>query len=134
MERDVFQQTFERLKTQSGLTDAEIARRLDVNRSTVSRWKDGTISPPLSKIKEIANLFGVSPLEFIDDSVEENEVRNTLKKALPEGAIPVKGKSITVPLYGSIAAGVPLEAIPVEEYIEIPEDVGVGILMPFFSA
>lgn len=85
MERDVFQQTFERLKTQSGLTDAEIARRLDVNRSTVSRWKDGTISPPLSKIKEIANLFGVSPLEFIDDSVEENEVRNTLKKLYQKG-------------------------------------------------
>lgn len=69
-----------------------------------------------SSLEKIADFFQVSPLIFVDDKYKHT--------TFPIGAIPVKAKSISVPLYGSIAAGVPLEAIPVEEYIEIPEDVG----------
>ena len=104
MSFDTFKKVFSNLVEKSGYSDAEIARRLGVNRSTISRWKSGEQSPPLPKVKEIANFFGVSPMVFVD-----------------EGRIPVVGRSVEVPLYGSIAAGIPLEMIEIEEYIEIPE-------------
>ncbi|MEK5415849.1 LexA family protein [Paenibacillus sp. FSL L8-0708] len=113
---DIFSKVFSELADKSGLNDAELARRLDVNRSTIGRWKNGELSPKLPVLKKIADFFQVSPLIFVDDKYKHT--------TFPIGAIPVKAKSISVPLYGSIAAGVPLEAIPVEEYIEIPEDVG----------
>ncbi|WP_438498069.1 LexA family protein [Paenibacillus sp. IHBB 3054] len=113
---DIFSIVFSELAEKSGYTDAELARRLKVNRSTIGRWKSGELSPKLPVLKTIAELFQVNPLIFVDDKYK--------KSSLPEGAIPVKATSISVPLYGSIAAGMPLEAIPVEEYIEIPEDVG----------
>ncbi|KAA1180658.1 LexA family protein [Paenibacillus sp. B2(2019)] len=116
MEKDNFQVVFEKLVKNSSYTDAELSRRLNVNRSTIGRWRRGEISPPLSKIKEIANIFGVSPLKFISDEIQDLE--------RPKEAISIKGTSVQVPLYGSIAAGIPLEAIPIEEYIEIPEDIG----------
>lgn len=113
---DIFSRVFSELADKSGYTDAELARRLKVNRSTIGRWKNGELSPKLPALKSIADLFQVNPLIFVDDKYKQS--------SLPKEAIPVKGKSISVPLYGSIAAGIPLEAIPVEEYIEIPEDVG----------
>lgn len=106
MSFDTFRKVFSNLVEKSGYSDAEIARRLGVNRSTISRWKSGEQSPPLPKVKEIANFFGVSPMVFVD-----------------EGRVPVVGKSVEVPLYGSVAAGIPLEMIEVDEYIEIPENI-----------
>ncbi|OME07905.1 MULTISPECIES: XRE family transcriptional regulator [Paenibacillus] len=113
---DIFSKVFSELVSKSNYTDAELARRLNVNRSTIGRWKNGDLSPKLPKLKDIADLFQVNPLIFVDDQYK--------KTVLPKEAIPVKGTSVLVPLYGSIAAGLPLEAIPVEEYIEIPEEIG----------
>lgn len=106
MALDTFKKVFSELIEKSGYSDAEVARRLGVNPSTVCRWKSGEQSPPLSKIKRIADFFGVNPMVFVS-----------------EDAIPVVGKSTEVPLYGSIAAGVPLEMVKVEEYVEIPENI-----------
>lgn len=113
-----FSIVFSRLVEKSPHTDAEIARRLDVNRSTISRWKSGDQSPPLSKIPEIAALFDVHPTIFVGESADSQIVAES---SAHYGARKIKGASWKVPLYGSIAAGQPLEMINVEDYIEIPE-------------
>lgn len=120
MSFQTFRIVFSKLVDQSGYTDAEIARRLEVNRSTIGRWKSGEQSPPLSKIKDIAMLFGVKPMVFVEDSPIEALVGESSGSY---SALPVKGASWKVPLYGSIAAGQPIEMIDVEDYIEIPEAV-----------
>ncbi|WP_158630162.1 LexA family transcriptional regulator [Cohnella sp. AR92] len=117
---ETFKVVFAKLVDQSGYSDAEVARRLDVNRSTIGRWKSGEQSPALSKIKEIAALFNVNPMVFVDEGqVKSPFVVNETKASYD--VVPVKGKSHKAPLYGSIAAGQPLEMITVEDYIEIPE-------------
>lgn len=113
---DIFSRVFSELANKSDYTDAELARRLNVNRSTIGRWKNGDLSPKLPMLKNIADLFQVNPLVFVDDQYKKTD--------LPKEAIAIKGTSVLVPLYGSIAAGVPLEMLPIEEYIEIPEDIG----------
>lgn len=107
----MFPKVLTNLIEKSGYSDAEIGKRLGVNRSTISRWKSGEQSPPLPKIREIAIFFGVHPTIFVDERISE----------LPK----LIGTSQLVPLYGSIAAGVPLEMIEVIEYIEIPLNVAL---------
>ena len=122
MSFETFKKVFSSLANKSGLPDAEIARRLDVNRSTIGRWKSGEQSPTLSKIPEIANLFDVHPTVFVDEN------HNATNKSFVVSESPaeyvnksLKGISSGVPLYGTIAAGQPLEMIEIKDYIEIPE-------------
>ncbi|MFB5761066.1 LexA family protein [Paenibacillus medicaginis] len=121
MSYQTFSRVFSRLVEKSNYSDAEVARRLSVNRSTISRWKSGEQSPALSKIKEIADLLEVNPMVFVDDSQEySNKVAEKKESYI---VTPVKGSSSNVPLYGSVAAGQPLEMIQIEDLIEIPESV-----------
>lgn len=62
---DVFNVVFSKLADKANINDAEIARRLGVNRSTITRWRSGDQSPPLSKIPAIAALFDVHPCVFV---------------------------------------------------------------------
>ncbi|MNJ34208.1 LexA repressor [compost metagenome] len=111
-----FSKVFSELINKSELNDAEVARRLNVNKSTISRWKTGEQSPHLSKIKEISLMFGVNPLLFVGD-----ELGLDIEK--PIKTVSVVGDSVPKPLYGSISAGLPLEMIPVEDYIDVPKTV-----------
>lgn len=69
---DLFAGVFTDLIKKSGYTDAEVARRLHVNRSTVGRWKSGEQSPPLSKMREVARFFDVNPRVFIEENADIN--------------------------------------------------------------
>lgn len=45
---------------------ADLARKIGVDPTTVSKWKSGKHSPELDKIDRIANLIGVKPQEFFE--------------------------------------------------------------------
>ena len=49
-----------RLRTDSGMTQAEFAEQMDVSRQTVSKWELGAALPEPDKIVEISELFHVS--------------------------------------------------------------------------
>ena len=46
--------------TAAGLTQAELAERLDVSRQTVSKWELGAAQPELDKVVALSELFRVS--------------------------------------------------------------------------
>lgn len=71
MNTEIFNRVFQSLAEKSGYSDSEIARRLNVNRSTVLRWKTGEQSPPLSKIPQISALFDVHPTVFVGGEVHK---------------------------------------------------------------
>ena len=48
------------LRKQSGLSQEQLAERLDVTRQAVSRWESDTAYPETDKIVRMAALFGVS--------------------------------------------------------------------------
>lgn len=64
-----FNELFTELAIKHKFSDAELARRLNVDRSTIGRWRKGTLSPSLTTIKEIADIFGVSPLIFVEEKL-----------------------------------------------------------------
>ena len=77
------------------MTMAELGELLGLHESTVQRYEKGKISKvDIEKAKEFAKALKVSPVWLLGWE-EATEYKN----------------SITIPIYGSIPAGVPLEAI-----------------------
>ncbi|MDE6728885.1 MAG: helix-turn-helix domain-containing protein, partial [Oscillospiraceae bacterium] len=48
------------LRKKSGLSQEELAERLDVSRQAVSKWELGSAVPTADKLVDIADFFGVS--------------------------------------------------------------------------
>jgi len=91
------------------LTLEEVGNIVGVSKSTVMKWETGYIeNMRRDKIALLAKALHVSPL-WIMGLEEENEYNN----------------SIMIPVYGSIPAGIPLEAI---EDIQGHEDIPVNWL------
>lgn len=44
----------------AGLTQADVAAKLNVSRQAVSRWESGDTTPSVDKLKALAKLYGVS--------------------------------------------------------------------------
>lgn len=84
-----------------GLTQTELGAKLGVQKNAVSKWECGRVDDiPGSKIKVMAQLFGVQPSYLIDD-----------KDELPADAIPIDFSHLKrIPILGRIAAGAPIYA------------------------
>lgn len=50
------------------MSDDKLAEAVNVNRTTVSRWRSGERSPKLEKLPEIASIFNVNPQVFIGEN------------------------------------------------------------------
>lgn len=97
-----------KMRKERGLSMDEVAKRLSVSRQTVFKYEHGIITNiPLEKIEVLAELYGVEPA----DIVGWEEVEQPKKKAR------------RVPVYGRIAAGLPLEAVQdVDDWEEVPAE------------
>lgn len=62
-----FSLNLENLMNKRNMNDSELADLVDVNRTTVTRWRKGVRSPKLEKLPEIAEVFGVTPLDLISE-------------------------------------------------------------------
>lgn len=52
----------------AGKSQEELAKELDVNRATVSKYETGVIEPSVSQLVQIAKFLGVHFREFLDDA------------------------------------------------------------------
>ncbi|MCD7859653.1 MAG: helix-turn-helix domain-containing protein [Firmicutes bacterium] len=59
------------LRTRAGLSQEELAEKLDVSRQSISKWENGSSIPGIDKILEIAKLYGVSTDYLLKDELEE---------------------------------------------------------------
>lgn len=53
------------LRKQKGLSQEELANRLNVSRQTISKWEIGDSTPDMEKLAAISELFGVSLDELV---------------------------------------------------------------------
>ncbi len=58
---------FEKLLEERGVTAYEVAQKTEIAQATLTAWKQGKYTPKIDKLCKIANYFGVSVTEFIDD-------------------------------------------------------------------
>lgn len=89
------------------LTMKELGEMVNLHESTIKRYEDGGIKQlDISKVKEFARVLKINPIHLLgwEDTSEYKS-------------------SILVPVYGSIPAGVALEAIEdIQGYEDIPVD------------
>lgn len=62
-----------KLRTDNGLTQDELAEKIFVTRTAVSKWETGKGMPGIESLKELSRLFGVSLDELISDDDIENK-------------------------------------------------------------
>jgi transcriptional regulator with XRE-family HTH domain len=64
-----FGRVVRRLRQERGMTQAELAARLSLGRTSVTNLEKGQQSPPLSMLPDIAGALGVDPLRLIAEAV-----------------------------------------------------------------
>ena len=62
------------LRKAKGLTQSQLAEQIDVSRQSVQKWESGTSSPDISKLTEIAAVFGVSTDVLLDVRITQEEL------------------------------------------------------------
>lgn len=94
-----------------GLSQEQFADVIDVRQTTVSAWECGDSTPRKTNVEKI--VAAIPGLQFDDIMSEERGFARTVNRPRQEGFSPV-------PLFGSVAAGTPIEMLPVDDMKEAP--------------
>lgn len=57
---------------QYDISDDDLAKLVNVNRTTVSRWRSGERSPKMEKLPEIAGIFKIDPRIFVGEELSDD--------------------------------------------------------------
>lgn len=74
-----FNENLKYLRKREGITQEELAERLNVSRQSVTKWESGQSLPDIEKVKEIAYMFSVSVDSLVGD-IECKSVNKIKKK------------------------------------------------------
>ncbi|MGI6211769.1 MAG: helix-turn-helix domain-containing protein [Anaerovoracaceae bacterium] len=59
------------LRTRSGLSQEELAEKMNVSRQSISKWESANSIPSMDKIVELSKIYGVSTDFLLKDEMEE---------------------------------------------------------------
>ena len=71
--KETFGQRFLRLRKEKGLTQDQIAQRVNISPQAVSKWENDVSSPDISILSDLADILGVS-LDTLLGKESSNEV------------------------------------------------------------
>lgn len=92
-----------------GKSRQDMCKALGVKYTTFTDWVKGNTYPRIDKIELMANYFGISKSDLVEQP-------STTKP-------PIQKKGVKIPVLGRVAAGVPIEAVEdIIDYEEITED------------
>ena len=61
-------------RKKEGLSQEELAEKIEVSRQSVAKWESGETLPDIVKCRELANLFGTTIDNLINYSFEEEQL------------------------------------------------------------
>ncbi len=101
------------LRTKKGLSQDYLAEKLGYKSfTTIQKWESGVSEPPVKKLKELSELFGIDMDDMNNKRLSFGETANHASK-----------KGITINVLGRVAAGLPIEAVEnIIDTEEIPEE------------
>jgi len=102
------------------LSLADVAKAVGVSEPTVSRWESGDIDDMRrSRIAALADVLHIDPIILIRDDIDASKTVRIVE-------VP-NSNAIRVPVYGTVPAGIPVEAIEnIIDYEEIPREMTAG--------
>lgn len=86
-----------------GLSQEEVADKLNVSRQTVSKWETNASTPDFSKIVPICELYEISPDELLMDKKEEKEEIKE-EKCIPVDNTKNRAKGIGIGVFSYFVA------------------------------
>lgn len=93
MANKLFSRTLKRLRTERGISQAQLAERLFTDRSTITRWENGSRVPNNMMIAKISKLLGTDISILLNSTAEVDEGPNVIlvddSKIILRGSIPV---------------------------------------------
>lgn len=104
-------QNIRRFREGRGMTQPEFGRIAGVGASAVSNWENDQNLPLMGAIENLAQYFGVPKSAITDGLPVAAETRTPYASAT------------TAPVYGRIAAGKPIDSLPVNDSYWVPPDV-----------
>lgn len=116
----MFRIKLKELRENKGLSQAAFAAEIGVGQSTVGSWENGARKPTTDTLKKIAKYFNVPISDFLDEEIHKKITT------------PSRRPGVRIPVYGEVAAGVPILAIEnfdsenPDDWEEITEDMARG--------
>lgn len=65
------------LRKRAGMSQEELAEKLDVSRQSVSKWESAQSMPDLNRILKIAEIFSVSTDTLLKEEIDLSQIQNT---------------------------------------------------------
>lgn len=115
----IFSRNLKKLLSDRDVTQLELSKYLGVSNTTVYNYVNGFNMPRMDKIDKICDFFGISRSTLIEDG-EPDDSQSTLNLPKDEPILEKSKKIVKIPVLGTIAAGIPIEAIEnIEDYEEL---------------
>lgn len=96
------------LRTKAGLTQLDIAEKLDVSAAAIGAWENGRAKPRLTKLGQLAELLGTSAADLMGEDASEAAI---------------SGASRMVPLLGFAHMGEPCDEGSLSDEVEVPASI-----------
>lgn len=96
------------LRTKAGLTQLDIAEKLDVSAAAIGAWENGRAKPRLTKLGQLAELLGTSAADLMGEEASETAI---------------SGASRMVPLLGFAHMGEPCDEGNLADEVEVPASI-----------
>lgn len=96
------------LRTKAGLTQLDIAEKLDVSAAAIGAWENGRAKPRLTKLGQLAELLGTSAADLMGEDAAETAI---------------SGTSRMVPLLGFAHMGEPCDEGSLSDEVEVPASI-----------
>lgn len=96
------------LRTKAGLTQLDIAEKLDVSAAAIGAWENGRAKPRLTKLGQLAELLGTSAADLMGEDAAEAAI---------------SGTSRMVPLLGFAHMGEPCDEGTLADEVEVPASI-----------
>ena len=113
------------LRKQSGMSQEDVADKLNISRQALSRWENGTAQPTANNVVEISKLFGVTTDYLLNDSyqsdddiptiVEVKKINHILRTNLTMIAIVAQATALNVAIQ-PVAEGI---SVPIMNWIKV---------------
>lgn len=103
-----FAQKLRQMREKAGLTQGDLADKLDVSRPAVSSWESGKIRPRLNKLQQLADLFDTTVADLMGEDAAEAAI---------------SGTSRMVPLLGFAHMGEPCDEGSLADEVEVPASI-----------
>lgn len=88
-----FAETLKNLRTKTGLSQRELAEKMYVNRSTITRWESGSRLPNVVMISRLSQCLGVNVNTLFSTAAESDDAPNVIivddRKIFISGALPI---------------------------------------------